>query len=255
MTMSESDKDYIYSAVFDTVSPRERVKRVQEWLCLNGFQTTIDGIYGPATRQALINFQANRNLPQPHDGQLTKQTLMALIAPLIHALTPIDTTGRFTIREMVSLYAQQHLSVHPREVGGQNRGPWVRLYMQGKEGPQWPWCAGFVSYILQQAAGSLGLPVPLKYTYSCYLMARDAQEKLIFLAGKKLDTVPRKQLDGSIFLVQKGSDQWSHTGIVLRAEQDYFYTIEGNTNDSGSPEGYEVCQRVRNYQGKDFILL
>lgn len=253
MSMSEADKEYIYSAVFDTVSPKERIKRVQEWLGLNGFYTVIDGIYGPATRQALANFQAAKNLPP--DGQLTKITLMELIAPLIKALTPIDPTGYFTIRDMVILCAQQHLSAHPREIGGQNKGPWVRLYMQGKEGVQWPWCAGFVSYILQQACGSLGLPTPLKYTYSCYLMARDAQEKLIFLAGKKLDTIPRKQLDGSIFLVQKGSDQWSHTGIVLRAEQDYFYTIEGNTNDSGSPEGYEVCQRTRGYQGKDFILL
>ncbi len=253
--MNTTDKDYIYSAVFDTVSPKERVKRVQEWLGLNGFYTTIDGIYGPATRQALINFQASRNLPQPHDGQLTKHTLMELISPLIYALSPINTAGKILIREMVSLYAQQHLAVHPREIGGQNRGPWVRLYMQGKEGNQWPWCAGFVSYILQQACGSLGLPVQLKYTYSCYLMVKEAQEKLIFLAGTKLDTVPRSQLNGSLFLVKKNSSEWSHTGIVLQAESDYFYTIEGNTNDDGSPEGFEVCQRARGYSGKDFILL
>lgn len=249
------DKDYIYSVVFDMASPKERIKRVQEWLGLNGFYTVIDGIYGPATRQALINFQTSRNLLQPHDGQLTKSTLTELIAPLISALTPINTAGRFTIREMASLYAQQHLAVHPREIGGQNRGPWVRLYMQGKEGTQWPWCAGFVSYILQQACGSLGLSAPLKYTFSCYLMAREAQEKLIFLAEKKLETIPKRQLAGSIFLVKKGSSEWSHTGIVLLAERDYFTTIEGNTNDDGSPEGYEVCQRTRGYQGKDFILL
>lgn len=249
------DKDYIYSVVFDMASPKERIKRVQEWLGLNGFYTVIDGIYGPATRQALINFQDSRNLPQPHDGQLTKSTLMELIAPLIYALSPLNTAGRFTIREMVSLYAQQHLAVHPREIGGQNRGPWVRLYMQGKEGTQWPWCAGFVSYILQQACGSLGLPVPLKYSFSCDLMAEEAQKKLIFLAETKLNTVPKKQLNGSIFLVRKSNSDWTHTGIVLQAEQDYFYTIEGNTNDDGSREGYEVCQLVRNYQGKDFILL
>ncbi len=249
------DKDYIYSAVFDTVSAKERIKRVQEWLCLNGFYTVIDGIYGPATRQALIDFQVARNLPQPHDGQLTKNTLTELIAPLIYALSPINPAGRFAIREMVSLYAQQHLAVHPREIGGQNKGPWVRLYMQGKEGTQWPWCCGFVSYLLQQACGSLGVPVPLKYSFSCYLMAKEAQEKLIFLAENKLETIPRKQLDGSLFLVRKGAGQWSHTGVVLQAEDDYFYSIEGNTNDDGSAEGFEVCQRTRGYSGKDYILL
>ncbi len=43
-------------------------------------------------------------------------------------------------------------------------------------------------------------------------------------------------------------------GIVLRAAEEVFETIEGNTNDEGSREGYEVCQRVRGYPGKDFIV-
>jgi len=33
-----------------------------------------------------------------------------------------------------------------------------------------------------------------------------------------------------------------------------FQTIEGNTNDDGSREGYEGCQRVRGYASKDFIV-
>jgi hypothetical protein len=32
-------------------------------------------------------------------------------------------------------------------------------------------------------------------------------------------------------------------------------TIEGNTNDDGSAEGYEVCARTRSYTNMDFILL
>ena len=34
-----------------------------------------------------------------------------------------------------------------------------------------------------------------------------------------------------------------------------FATIEGNTNDEGSREGYEVCRRVRGRGSKDFIRL
>jgi hypothetical protein len=34
-----------------------------------------------------------------------------------------------------------------------------------------------------------------------------------------------------------------------------FETIEGNTNDDGSREGYEVCRRFRSYQKTDFILI
>jgi len=36
--------------------------------------------------------------------------------------------------QMVVAYAEQYLEQHPREVGGQNKGPWVRLYMEGNEG-------------------------------------------------------------------------------------------------------------------------
>ena len=61
-------------------------------------------------------------------------------------------------------------------------------------------------------------------------------------------------MKGAIFFVRK-PDQWIHTGIVSEAFMDYFITIEGNTNNDGNPEGYEVCQRNRGYEDKNFILL
>ena len=39
---------------------------------------------------------------------------------------------------------------------------------------------------------------------------------------------------------------WTHTGIVTKVEGKMVHTIEGNTNDEGSREGFEVCQRIRN---------
>ena len=48
--------------------------------------------------------------------------------------------------------------------------------------------------------------------------------------------------------------KYAHTGIVVQAGPDTFKTIEGNTNDDGSAEGYEVCARVRGYTGIDFIV-
>ena len=36
-----------------------------------------------------------------------------------------------------------------------------------------------------------------------------------------------------------------HTGIIESIKEDILYTIEGNTNDTGSREGYEVCRRTR----------
>jgi len=42
---------------------------------------------------------------------------------------------------------------------------------------------------------------------------------------------------------------------VTKFEDDAFETIEGNTNDEGSPNGYEVCRRIRGYRKKDFIRI
>jgi hypothetical protein len=55
--------------------------------------------------------------------------------------------------------------------------------------------------------------------------------------------------------VQKSPTDWQHVGIVTSAEKDAFHTIEGNTNDEGSREGFEVCERVRGYDKKDFLIV
>lgn len=90
----------------------------------------------------------------------------------------------------------------PREIGGQDKGPWVRLYMDGNEGHAWPWCAGFASFILKQASTSLNVPAPVRTSFSCDILAAGAQEKGKFLDGSKLPN--RKQITpGSLFLVKK----------------------------------------------------
>jgi hypothetical protein len=155
---------------------------------------------------------------------------------------------------MMVEYARLHLSLHPREVGGQNKGPWVRLYMNDKEGAEWPWCAGFVSFLLRQACQSLNKPLPFTTSPSCALMAESAKSKGMYFPGTDIKNHNSTELNGALFFVRKPG-QWVHTGIVIEAQSDHFVAIEGNTNDDGSPEGYEVSQRIRAYDNKDFILL
>jgi hypothetical protein len=104
------------------------------------FLVVVDGIFGPATELAVRRFQAGAGLPP--SGVVDRPTSAKLLAPMERALAPIDPAPRGFGRCTVA-YARQHLEEHPREVGGQNRGPWVRLYMGGNEGTAWPWCAGF----------------------------------------------------------------------------------------------------------------
>jgi len=50
-------------------------------------------------------------------------------------------------------------------------------------------------------------------------------------------------------------NDWIHTGIVVRFDDETIETIEGNTNDTGSREGFEVVRRIRGYRSKDFVRL
>jgi hypothetical protein len=126
--------------------------------------------------------------------------------------------------------------------------------MKGYEGPTWPWCAGFACFVLGQASKSVNSTQPVKSSFSCDYLAVNAQGKGVFL--KETQVSDKSQITpGSFFLVRKTPTDWIHTGIVVKAENDCLHTIEGNTNDEGSREGYEVCKRIRGYKKMDFILI
>lgn len=229
----------------------KQVKLVQEWLSIHGFHLAIDGDFGPATEYAVRRFQKKKNVGA--DGIVGAETFNLLVEPMAKALAAIEAGGR-TPGQMLVAYARQHLRQHPVEIGGQNRGPWVRLYMDGNEGPAWPWCAGFVSFLLKQAFQSIGKPLPIQPTFSCDFLAAQAKEKNLFRDERESQSGNQIK-PGAIFLNRRTSTDWVHTGIVIRAEEEVFHTIEGNTNDEGSREGYEVCQRIRGYTKKDFIVI
>lgn len=224
------------------------VRRVQEWLGLHGFHVAIDEKFGPATEVAVGRFQAKKGLEE--SGVVDEETFAEFVAPMARASQPIEANGR-GLGKLIAAYAQQHFRERPREIGGQNRGPWVRLYMDGNEGEPWAWCAGFVSFLLRQACTSLEISLPIAPSFSCDTLAASAKVKGMFVgeAGAIGAIVP-----GALFLSRRTSCDWVHTGIVLRAADEVFETIEGNTNDDGSREGYEVCQRFRGYVKKDFIV-
>jgi hypothetical protein len=243
-------RDLVFSKEYGKRGKGKKVKLIQEWLCLHGIHLAIDGEFGPATENAVKAFQKKKELTQ--DGIVGKKTFAALIKPMTDALSPIDGNGKLP-GSLVVAYAKQHLRQHPLEIGGQNKGPWVRLYMDGNEGPSWPWCAGFACFILKQAYKTLGLSLSLTPSFSCDSLAASAKSANLFLTGKAAAT--SRITPGSLFLSRRTSTDWVHTGIVLKAEADFFHAIEGNTNDEGSREGYQVCERIRGYKDKDFILI
>ncbi len=231
------------------------VRRVQEWLTLNGVAVVIDGIFGPATQYAVRRFQSYRELPKT--GAVDETTFAELTRPMLRALAAPSTSPSSCSAGIVAA-ARQHRRERPREVGGANRGPWVRVYMEGADGPDLPWCAGFASFMVRQAAWHAGVELPIRTSFSCDVLSHDAREQGRFVpetdiveGHTSLEALPR----GSFFVQRRSDDDWNHVGIIISAMGTVMETIEGNTNDGGSREGTEVCRRIRNLENKDFITL
>ena len=109
-----------------------QVHLIQEWLCLQGWHVKIDGDFGPATEAAVKEFQTQRQLPA--SGVVDGATFDRLVASMRAALAPLAPQGR-SLGQLVVAYAQQHLQQHPREIGGQNKGPWVDyIWMDTRDG-------------------------------------------------------------------------------------------------------------------------
>lgn len=216
------------------------VRRIQEWLSLQGFAVAIDGDFGAATEAALKRFQAKAGLTVTGVGDAV--TFDWLVAPLKAAVAPLPTQGR-SLGSRVVACATQHLRQRPRELGGEPLGPWVRLYMEGHEGRAFPWSAGFATFCLQQAAKSLGVPMPVGRSLSCDTLGTFAREK-----GRLVTTPPDRTRihPGCLFLRRRTATDWEHAGIVTEVDEETFQTIEVNG---------EVCARTRGFAKMDFVLV
>lgn len=235
----------------------QAARRIQEWLNLHNMGVDVDGDFGRITERKVKQFQEVQGLPAT--GIVDNETFQAFVSPLrrVLAAIPAVSNGQHLPGLMLA-YAQAHLREHPREVGGQNRGPWVRLYMNGHEGAQWAWCAGFVSFVMKQATETLQQSLPVPGSFSCDSLAAQGKSAALFVPQAALErgSVTVEHIPaGSMFLVRRTSSDWTHTGLVSRFHADSFDTIEGNTNDDGDREGYEVCARTRGYRDKDFIKI
>lgn len=129
---------------------------------------------------------------------------------------------------------------------GSNWGPDVQKYL-ASVGINFPaaWCMSFVYWCVSQAAASLGVKNPLVKTGG------------VIYQYDHIDTshkVHEPQI-GDIFIMEFVHGT-GHTGFVTGFKNGLVHTIEGNTNDDGSREGYEVARRYRPINSfKGFIRL
>lgn len=133
---------------------------------------------------------------------------------------------------------------------GSNHGPELKKFFEADDldidgkTDGYPWCAAAVSFWTQEYLK--------KNQISSVKPPRIAAVRLFEDWAKKnslhISTTPRKN---SIVVFQI-----SHIGVVesVGGDDGAVVCIEGNTNDDGSREGYEVCRKHRNQSFCKFFI-
>jgi lysozyme family protein len=240
----------------NTAREKAATRRVQEWLNIHDCVTSIDGDFGTSTEAQLGAFQMKFN--RARTGELDPETWALLTAPMRRALAVADHGTQPSLESAVLTVARQHIRERPVEIGGNNRGPWVRLYMRGRDGSDQLWCAGFSCLIVAQAARDLGSKMPFPRQVGVDALVKDAKASGRFVRESEVgDPIARKSKipPGSLFVVRRTSTDWTHVGIVLALKTTTFDTLEGNTGGDGGTDGANARIGNRSYPKKDFLRL
>lgn len=128
---------------------------------------------------------------------------------------------------------------------GSNAGPAVEKYLKSVGlGKGYAWCMAFAYFCYKEASTQLGIPNPLYKTAG-----------VLMQWNKSPHLQSKTPVPGCLFIMDYGGGK-GHTGFVEKIlPGGKIQTIEGNTNDDGSREGYEVCRRERTIAScKGFIV-
>lgn len=215
-----------------------QVSQLQQLLTQRGYAAEVTGTFDTGTWRALRAFQT-QNLDQHGqplvvDGVAGPLTWWSLQnpKPFIRTPTAVDyrvlppNDGR-TSGSVALAAAIGELKANAREIGGDNRGAFVRKYLAPAgidEGNSW--CAAFVSWCFLQAAGGSAPAMPFAYTPSARtLLAEFRQKGWSQPPGSGYVPVP-----GDIVVWWRVSlAGWlGHTGLVHSVQDGMLYTIEGN---------------------------
>lgn len=148
------------------------------------------------------------------------------------------------LRMIVVLEGEDYIE-HAKETEGENRGPAVEWFLEaaGIDTPE-AWCAAFVNRIAEIACSKKNIRSPLERVP----LQGYVQSYVDY--GKSRDWVVEEPGFGDLFAIyHAGKRRYAHIGIVADAfaPGGRFRTVEGNSNDEGSREGYEVCANQRPY--------
>lgn len=167
---------------------------------------------------------------------------MALINP------KSEVAGTVSLAGLALQIAQGQLG-QSEQPKGSNSGPMIDAYLKAVGlHPGYAWCQAFMYWCYEQAALQLKQHNPVVKTagaIDCW--NRTAVQFKITKEEAQCHTAILKPGDQFILSFGNGT---GHTGIIEKIDGNTLHTIEGNSNNNGSREGYEVVRHTRTLQDK-----
>jgi len=229
--------------------------RLNEVLGLTGDQALdVDNPnFGPKVTQAVMMFQArnvdSQGTPLKADGEIGSVAWEILFGA---GSVPVATESSDALLSGALKIAQAEEAAGVQEVRPPfNRGPRVDEYQlrtglrlkPGVEG--FAWCACFLYWCFDEAAVQLGRRNPVLKTAGCQDHWNRARDKGIHqVTGVRATAKPALVQPGMIFIMAFGGTA-GHTGIVESVHGGFITTIEGNSNNQGSRDGFGVFRLTR----------
>jgi len=148
----------------------------------------------------------------------------------------LSVSGQCDLRD--SLQKQYRAQIGVVELTGNNDGEMVEEYLATTDlGDGYPWCAAFIYWNYVQFGHELIMKYP------AYAPSYFPDDNVIYTRGEGFKCPPQPgDVIGIYFSSKK---RIAHVGFYDGETEDYFITVEGNTNDAGSREGQGVYRKYR----------
>lgn len=196
-----------------------------------------DGIFGNNTKEAVLAFQQDHGLE--YDGIVGNNTWSELelcLSQLNNA--PIVTINASTAVNKLIQTAKSEVGT---EEGTNNYNKYSQWFndnyskFYGWDVQNQPWCDIFVDYCYLYTFGyETGRSMTYQKNGGSALCRTSAS---YYSKNNSLFTKPQA---GDQVFFPDSSGVYNHTGIVIKVDNNYFYTIEGNSSDKVSERKYSI---------------
>ena len=218
----------------------EEVKSLQRKLTQRGYPVVVDGDFGQVTYKAVRAYQSqnvdSNGRPLVVDGVVGPLTWWSLTNPkpdivppgnFDYLSIPSARAGGSKIGRAALQQAQGELRAGAGEIGGDNRGPFVKRYLAPAgldEGNAW--CAAFVSWCFLETCDGAQDKMPFRYDPSARSLLKQFEKKGWAILPQS-DFLPGS--GDLVFWWREKLTGWTgHVGLVHSLQNGYLYTIEGN---------------------------